>query len=257
MPQGQLKSKPVSFLNTGLLSQLRSFSSSKKDSHRTTPSTTPSSSTVSSFQIKEKHENIYTLPNLLSFTRLMGSPFLGYLIVLHHYESALILFSLIALTDLLDGFIARQFHMKSVMGTILDPLADKTFMTTLAISLGHAGLIPVPLSVLIVGRDVVLILSSFFIRYKSLPSPKTWSRFWDFSLPTAEVHPTLISKINTGCQFLFMGLALASPIFDSVQSFWEVLAPTFHVMVATTTVWSGLSYLYSNKAIRYVHKRKA
>ena len=51
------------------------------------------------------------------------------------------------------------------------------------------------LAVIILGRDVGLGIAALWIRYSSLPAPKTFSRYWDFSLPSAEVHPTNISKV--------------------------------------------------------------
>ncbi|EEB88453.1 hypothetical protein MPER_13705, partial [Moniliophthora perniciosa FA553] len=67
------------------------------------------------------------------------------------------------------------------------------------------GMLPVSIAVLVLGRDILLSLSAFYIRYTSLPPPKTFSRYWDFSIPSAEVHPTGISKINTAMQLLLMG----------------------------------------------------
>lgn len=79
--------------------------------------------------------------------------------------------------------------MTSVLGTVLDPAADKTLMTTLTVTLamkamipgkytshaciGIVGLLPptVPLAIIILGRDVLLSLSAFYIRYKTLPAP--------------------------------------------------------------------------------------
>ncbi|KAF8645070.1 hypothetical protein AX16_008128 [Volvariella volvacea WC 439] len=95
--------------------------------------------------------------------------------------------------------------MQSVLGTILDPAADKLLMTTLTITLSMKGLIPIPLAVIILGRDVLLSLSAFWIRYTSLPHPKTFKRYWDFSIPSAEVRPTYISKVNTALQLALMG----------------------------------------------------
>lgn len=126
-----------------------------------------------------------------------------------------------------DGYLARRFKWNSVLGTILDPAADKILMTTLTVTLAMKGMLPgswylflfiifsdvhlVPLAVIILGRDVLLSLSAFYIRYTSLPEPvreytvwscsisnmyqKTFSRYWDFSIPSAEVRPTEISKV--------------------------------------------------------------
>lgn len=109
--------------------------------------------------------------------------------------------------------------------------------------------IPVPLAVVIIGRDVLLSISAFYIRYTSLPEPvcirttvselnyccnahataqKTFTRYWDFSVPSAEVRPTGISKVrcmyaalyavltahkvNTALQLLLMGTTTISPL---------------------------------------------
>lgn len=70
----------------------------------------------------------------------------------------------------------------------------------------------VPLAVLILGRDVLLSLSAFYFRYISLPPPKTFARYWDFGIPSAEVKPTQISKYNTALQLLLMGVTTVSPL---------------------------------------------
>jgi len=157
------------------------------------------------------------------------------------------------LTDLLDGFLARRYNMSSVLGTILDPAADKALMTTLTITLTMQELIPLPLAIIILGRDFLLSLSAFYIRYSTLPHPKTFSRYWDFSLPSAEVQPTTISKVNTALQLLLMGTTTISPILPfelglSLQGLqW---------LVATTTVWSGFSYMFGKNAFRIVTQTK-
>lgn len=87
----------------------------------------------------------------------------------------------------LDGWIARRWKVKSVLGSILDPAADKALMTTLVATLAWAGLLPreihfsskapspelttVPLAILIFGRDFGLSISAFYFRYISLPRP--------------------------------------------------------------------------------------
>lgn len=139
--------------------------------------------------------------------------------------------------------------MASVLGTILDPAADKALMTTLTVTLTMQELIPLPLAVIILGRDVLLSLSAFYIRYATLPHPKTFARYWDFSLPSAEVRPTTISKVNTALQLLLMGTTTVSPLLPldlglSLQGLqW---------LVATTTIWSGASYLFTKDAVRVI-----
>ena len=67
------------------------------------------------------------------------------------------------------------------------------------------------LAVIILGRDVGLATSAIYYRYISLPPPKTFMRYWDFSLPSAEVRPTTISKYNTFFQLGLMGATMVTP----------------------------------------------
>ncbi|CCC12065.1 hypothetical protein SMACR_02286 [Sordaria macrospora] len=163
-----------------------------------------------------KRENIHTIPNWLTFSRLVAAPFIGYCILHDHHAWALGLFAYAGVTDLLDGWIARKWNQGTVVGTVIDPMADKTLMTILTVTLSMKGLLPVWLAVIILGRDVALAISALYFRWISLPPPKTMARYWDFSLPSAEVRPTAISKYT----------------------------------VAATTIWSGASYVYSKDAVK-------
>jgi len=90
--------------------------------------------------------------------------------------------------------------------------------------------------VIILGRDVGLALSAIYYRWISLPPPKTMARYWDFSLPSAEVKPTEISKINTALQLLLVGSAIALPVLP------ETFLDAWHLKEAMT----GFQYvLYS------------
>lgn len=161
------------------------------------------------------HEDIYTIPNALTLTRLIAAPICGYL-VLHDYHTwAAGLFAYAGITDLVDGWIARRFNTKTVVGTVIDPMADKALMTILTVCLAVKGMLPVWLAVIILGRDVGLGISAIYYRWISLPEPKTFSRYWDFSLPSAEVRPTTISKWNTVLQVGLIGATTAAPIITA------------------------------------------
>ena len=79
------------------------------------------------------------------------------------------------------------------------------------------------LAVIILGRDAGLMVSAIYYRWISLPPPKTMARYWDFSLPSAEVKPTGISKVNTALQLLLVGAAMALPIVpESIATAWNL-----------------------------------
>ena len=68
------------------------------------------------------------------------------------------------------------------------------------------------LAAIILGRDVGLGIAAIYYRWISLPPPKTFTRYWDFSLPSAEVRPTTISKYNTFLQLALMGVTTMAPV---------------------------------------------
>ncbi|KAI8871360.1 phosphatidyl synthase, partial [Ramicandelaber brevisporus] len=218
----------------------------------------PSSQPNTNGNAVEVHENIYTVPNFLTLSRILASPYIGYLIVHQHYQSAMIGCLIFGATDVLDGYIARRFNSRSVLGSIMDPFADKVLVTTLVISMAwntDNPLLPLPLAAIILGRDLGLIISAFYFRYISLPPPKTLVRFFDVTLPSAEVRPTTISKVNTVLQVGLLAASLAAP----ATGLWELddtWMSAFRYLVGTTTVLSGLSYVFSKDAVRIVAQTK-
>lgn len=205
----------------------------------------------------------------MTVSRILACPVLGWSILGGNFYLATSILVYAGASDWVDGFLARRYNMHSVVGSILDPAADKTLMTTLVVTTAMKGLLPIPLLVIILGRDVLLSFSAFYIRYTSLPEPKTFKRYWDFSIPSAEVRPTMISKVNTALQIILMGATIVEPIlpyslytpFSEISVLSSVLPfdfisplSAFHWVVATTTIWSGLSYVLSKDAVRIVAK---
>lgn len=207
------------------------------------------------FQFKELYENPWTIPNYLCMARIVLSPVLGYLIMEQYFHVSLGLFVLAGATDLLDGYIARNWpNQKSALGSALDPLADKILISALYISLTYAQLIPAPLTALIISRDVALIAAVFYVRYKTVPPPVTLSKFFNPCYTTARLKPTLISKINTGVQLFLVAASLAAPVFHYTDS---VLLQSLWYITALTTAASGYSYYhYGKKTVEVLNNTK-
>lgn len=76
--------------------------------------------------MNKKNKEIFTIPNLLSFFRICLIPFLVWLFCIRQsfWRTAAVLL-LSGITDIMDGFIARRFHMVTALGKVLDPVADK------------------------------------------------------------------------------------------------------------------------------------
>ncbi|GAA6019565.1 hypothetical protein JCM11491_001339 [Sporobolomyces phaffii] len=225
--------------------ELRRFYSATPPSPPSAPSPSPSPSPTP----LTKRENIYTIPNALTLARILACPVIGYYVVKGELGIATSLLFVAGVSDLVDGYLARKYNMGTVLGSIMDPAADKLLMTTMVVSLTLNGMLPMPLAVLILGRDVLLTLSAFYFRYASLPPPKTFKRYWDFSIPSASVHPTTISKYNTFLQLVLVGTTTVGPLLP-----FDISTPltAMQWIVAGTTIWSGLSYVGSGSAIKYL-----
>ncbi|XP_061174431.1 probable cardiolipin synthase (CMP-forming) [Saccostrea echinata] len=158
-------------------------------------------------------ESIKTIPNIITTCRIISAPFLGYMVTHGQFEMALGLFIIAGITDLLDGYIARNFKgQMSSFGTFLDPLADKVMMTVMFTTLSMAHIVPVPLTVIVVGRDVFLIAAAFYIRYISIKPPVNMKNFFDVSNASVSLHPSTLSKYNTTLQLILVASALTAQV---------------------------------------------
>ncbi|KOC61991.1 putative cardiolipin synthase [Habropoda laboriosa] len=203
-------------------------------------------------EIIEK-ENIWTVPNFLCMGRILTSPYLSYLILSQDYQVALWLLVIAGFSDLADGWIARTWTSQaSKLGSFLDPVADKLLVGTLFLSLAWVRLVPIPLACLVVARDVALVLAASYIRYQSLPPPKTLSRYFDPTHATVQLAPTYISKINTVIQLSFVAASLAAPIFHFINH--PVLEGLCYI-TALTTLTGGLSYLTSKNTYKFLRRK--
>jgi len=164
-----------------------------------------------------------------------------------------VLFTIAGITDLLDGLIARNFEsQKSLLGSVLDPVADKLLVSTLFVTLSCVDLIPVVLTGVVLLRDVLLIVGGFVRRYQILEPPVTFKRFFDPSVSSIQVFPTLTSKVNTALQLSLVSFSLASPVFGFVH---HPLLSVLGMVTFGTTVVSGLQYV-GGKAMMRVDAKK-
>ncbi|XP_052766613.1 cardiolipin synthase (CMP-forming)-like [Mya arenaria] len=199
---------------------------------------------------KSTKENIYTIPNAITVTRMAVTPVIGYLIIQQSFSWALGIFIVAAISDSLDGYIARNFkNQSSTLGSALDPLADKILVNTITISLTVANLLPLPLAVLIISRDVLLILAGLVIRYTTLQKPRTLKDYLDLSNVTAKLEPSTLSKRNTFFQLSLLSLTMASPVFDFID---HPVIQALWYLTAITTVGTGVDYAINrNKYIKF------
>jgi cardiolipin synthase len=151
-------------------------------------------------------------PNIITSTRILCTPILSHLIISEQYELALYGCLMAGASDALDGFLARHLNMKTVLGSYLDPLADKALINVLAVSLWYVHILPAPLVLLWGLRDVGLVVGSY-LHVQQNTSQGKW--VIDPVTTPLQVQPTTISKVNTALQFLTLSVALIQPVYGT------------------------------------------
>jgi cardiolipin synthase (CMP-forming) len=169
---------------------------------------------------------VTALPNLISLARLLAVPLAIWLILQDRYGSAFWVFAAAGASDALDGFIAKQFGLRTVLGGFLDPLADKALLMSVYVTLGYRGQVDTWLVILIVSRDVLIIGGA--ILYQTVTQSLT-------------MQPLLVSKINTAAQIGLVVLVLAKLGLGMVHDYGIIDAMV--AIVAATTVLSGGAYV--------------
>lgn len=166
------------------------------------------------------------VPNLITLARLFSVPLMVWLILDARFHPAFWLFVAAAVTDALDGFLARRLGIRSTVGAFLDPLADKAMLVGAYVTLGYEGKVAEWLVILVVFRDILIVGGA--ILYQTLTQ-------------RLKMQPLLISKINTGAQIGLAGFVLAQ-LGLGFNDHGLVEFGTYGV--AATTIVSGLSYVY-------------
>ena len=112
---------------------------------------------------------IITIPNLISFARLLTVPVFLWFWFSDERNIAVAIYAAGAWTDFLDGYIARHTGAVSELGKLLDPFADRVFIVALAVALVVAGALPWPLAAAVIGRDVLILSLYPFVQGGSRP----------------------------------------------------------------------------------------
>ncbi len=165
------------------------------------------------------------LPNAISIARFASAPALVPLILFDQFAAAFCLFFAAGLSDAADGFIAKRFNAVTVLGGLLDPIADKALLGAAYVALAVTGDLPGWLVALVVVRDVAIMFGWLWLNGSARRRPIT---------------PLWISKVNTVAQIVLAAVVLGD------LAFAVVAAPLILGLVyatAATTVASGTAYM--------------
>jgi cardiolipin synthase len=166
-----------------------------------------------------------SIPNLITLGRILLVPIVVWAITSGEMLAAFSLFLAAGISDAVDGFLAKRFHMASELGAYLDPLADKALIMSIYVALGAAGALPIALVILVVSRDI-MIISGFMLS-------------WLVGKPMP-VKPLPVSKVNTVAQIFLATLVLAEESFGFSAA---LLSTITIVLVAILTLLSIAYYL--------------
>jgi cardiolipin synthase (CMP-forming) len=115
---------------------------------------------------------IRTVPNAVTMVRLLLMPVCAYLLATGRYGWGLVLTAVVGSTDWVDGWLARRFGQVSRVGQLLDPLADRLLIASVAIALVMRGVVPWQAAVLLVGRDLVLLAGWPLLKRRGIEPPE-------------------------------------------------------------------------------------
>ncbi|MDI4657081.1 CDP-alcohol phosphatidyltransferase family protein [Xanthobacter autotrophicus] len=166
-----------------------------------------------------------SLPNIITLMRILLVPAVIWSIASSEYALAFWLFLAAGISDALDGFIAKRFHMQTELGSYLDPVADKALLISIYVALAVCGLIPRWVAIAVVSRDVMIIGAVVLSLVMAKP---------------VAISPLLVSKVNTAVQIVFAAFVLAASGFGlDLPGLFQVGL----VMVGLLTGLSAAAYL--------------
>jgi CDP-diacylglycerol---glycerol-3-phosphate 3-phosphatidyltransferase len=183
------------------------------------------------------------MPNLLSFSRILATILVFVLAIVNQPWSFLIatvIFFLASVTDLLDGYLARRYHLVSPLGIFLDLTADKVFVSAILVAFVQIGLVPAWIVVIIITREFLV------TGLRSVASAK------GTVIPAGKLgkQKTFITLLAIGGILLAKGIGanhLSLLNFNSNQlnvgDYLLLVADTLMLLAVIWTVLSGLEYL--------------
>jgi cardiolipin synthase (CMP-forming) len=166
-----------------------------------------------------------SLPNIVTIGRILLVPLTVWLLISSAYVPALVVFAIAGISDAVDGFLARRYHLQTELGTYLDPLADKALLVSIYVTLSVLQILPAWLTISVVTRDL-LIIGAVMLS-------------WLMDKPLI-MKPLWISKVNTAWQIIFAGVVLAC-LALGVEQQWPIFGGA--LLVGILTALSGAFYL--------------
>ena len=170
----------------------------------------------------EVSDKVLTVPNVITFVRLLFAPIALALLLVGYDRAATIVFAVSACTDFLDGQIARRTNSVTRLGQLLDPVVDRVLMICAAIGLLGIGRLPVWVVALVLIRDIVMLVGGTMLMGKY------------------KIRVPVIYAGKFATTFLFVGMAgmmLNEPLVAGLGLCDWVWLPGFNTMSCSWGIW--------------------
>jgi cardiolipin synthase len=171
-------------------------------------------------------ERVFNLPNVISLLRLAAVPVVAWLILRQHWTAACWLFLAAAVSDGVDGLLARWLDQTTQLGAALDTVADKALGVTTLVLLTLAEAIPLWVTLAILIRDSVIVLGA--LSFRGLAGH-------------LEIHPTWLGKTHMFAEFALLALVLGG--LAGVLVLEDFRMPLFVAVFAIAAI-SGVQYVW-------------
>lgn len=182
------------------------------------------------------------VPNAFTAARIVLAPVFLWRYLVGDEDGALIAFAVAALTDGLDGLMARLLSQQTRLGAFLDAAADKLLVACALVALAARGQLPWWLAGIVVGRDALLALGSLFLAMRHAPVP---------------VRPTRIGKYAMALVALIVVVVLVADYHDApvarTAPWVAALGVVASALVAASAVQYAASFLASARLARRAH----
>lgn len=168
---------------------------------------------------------MFAIPNLFTILRILFIPFFIKYFLSGNYLIAGIIFILSALTDFLDGYLARKYKLNTQLGRILDPLADKLTIISILIVLVIADIIPRFIAIILLTREIFIFISSTVT----------------FIMGIDVINPSSIGKLSIFLLYLAIALRLLKVNYIDMALFYIVIP--LNILSALDYVFTAIKKL--------------
>ena len=148
------------------------------------------------------------VPNIITLIRFIFVPVVTVLIFFDMMLYAMIVYIVACATDLLDGYIARKYHLITSEGVLLDPLADKLMAIFAIISFTVTGVLPLFVLIVILSKELLMISGGIFLYFKDIVSPSNMFGKIAAFLFNTSIALTFLHKLVAPWHIYFISFAL-------------------------------------------------